>query len=206
MLNLRNFQVYLKFSSSYCVLCPRLDYKCHSSVPMDRKDANPGSNLPDDVIPDPEVDFYRDTPVRYLGYANEVGEAFRAVIHKHVVTASYGIASLYVLADVAAKTIQAWHSTDRNVSKVAKIGTDALLWQSLASVIIPGLAINRICHLGRVYIFAQSRHCRVATVALGLVAIPCVVHPIDWGVSRAMDVTVRPYLLHVHVDHTHTED
>jgi len=28
-----------------------------------------------------EVDIYRDTPVRLLGYANEVGEAFRALVH-----------------------------------------------------------------------------------------------------------------------------
>ena len=27
-----------------------------------------------------EVDIYRDTPVRFLGYANEVGEAFRALV------------------------------------------------------------------------------------------------------------------------------
>ena len=26
------------------------------------------------------IDF-RDTPLRYLGYANEVGEAFRALMH-----------------------------------------------------------------------------------------------------------------------------
>ena len=30
---------------------------------------------------DKEVDIYRDTPVRLLGYANEVGEAFRALVH-----------------------------------------------------------------------------------------------------------------------------
>ena len=29
----------------------------------------------------PEVDIYRDTPLRYAGYANEVGEAFRALVH-----------------------------------------------------------------------------------------------------------------------------
>ena len=28
----------------------------------------------------PEVDIYRDTPLRYAGYANEVGEAFRALV------------------------------------------------------------------------------------------------------------------------------
>ena len=46
-----------------------------------------------------EVDIYRDTPVRLLGYANEVGEAFRALINVKYVYASYGVASAYVLAD-----------------------------------------------------------------------------------------------------------
>ena len=72
-----------------------------------------------------EVDIYRDTPVRLLGYANEVGEAFRALVgggralglkgkgshptnpilaspaqvSVQWVRASYGVASAYVLAD-----------------------------------------------------------------------------------------------------------
>lgn len=46
-----------------------------------------------------QVDIYRDTPVRLLGYANEVGEAFRALINVKYVYASYGVASAYVLAD-----------------------------------------------------------------------------------------------------------
>ncbi|KAI5696461.1 hypothetical protein M8J75_013274 [Diaphorina citri] len=128
---------------------------------MDTKDGRPPQ---DDIIPDPEKDFFRDTPVRYLGYANE-----------------------------------AWHSTEHNAGRVAKIGVDALLWQSLASVAVPGLAINRICYLSRA-LFARWRHGRVATVVTGLVSIPCVIHPIDWAVTEAMDLTVRPYLLHVRVD------
>ena len=50
-----------------------------------------------------EVDIYRDTPVRLLGYSNEVGEAFRALVHVNWVRASYGLASAYVLADTADK-------------------------------------------------------------------------------------------------------
>ena len=44
-----------------------------------------------------EVDIYRDTPLRYLGYANEVGEAFRALVHVNWVKLSYGVASVYVV-------------------------------------------------------------------------------------------------------------
>ena len=63
------------------------------------------------VFPSPkqEVDIYRDTPVRLLGYANEVGEAFRALVHVNWVRLSYGVASSYVLADTydKAKKMQA---------------------------------------------------------------------------------------------------
>jgi len=50
-----------------------------------------------------DVDIYRDTPIRLLGYANEVGEAFRAIVSAKLVWASYGLASMYVLADTQDK-------------------------------------------------------------------------------------------------------
>ncbi|KAL2767525.1 mitochondrial fission process protein 1 isoform b [Daubentonia madagascariensis] len=50
-----------------------------------------------------ERDLYRDTWVRYLGYANEVGEAFRSLVPAAVVWLSYGVASSYVLADAIDK-------------------------------------------------------------------------------------------------------
>lgn len=42
--------------------------------------------------PDGEVDLYRDTPLRYMGYSNEVGEAFVAFLPGWGVPASYGVA------------------------------------------------------------------------------------------------------------------
>jgi len=42
--------------------------------------------------PDGEVDLYRDTPLRYMGYSNEVGEAFVAFLPEWGVPASYGVA------------------------------------------------------------------------------------------------------------------
>ena len=42
--------------------------------------------------PDGEVDLYRDTPLRYMGYSNEVGEAFVAFLPSWGVPASYGVA------------------------------------------------------------------------------------------------------------------
>ncbi|ESO97543.1 hypothetical protein LOTGIDRAFT_60346, partial [Lottia gigantea] len=46
-----------------------------------------------------DSDVFRDTWVRYLGYSNEVGEAFRSLVNVKLVYLSYGLASSYVLAD-----------------------------------------------------------------------------------------------------------
>ena len=40
-----------------------------------------GENSASKIPSKEEKDVFRDTPVRYLGYANEVGEAFRAQVH-----------------------------------------------------------------------------------------------------------------------------
>ena len=45
-----------------------------------------------------KIDIWRDTGLRYLGYANEVGESFRHVVPK-LVRPSYGVAFGYVFCD-----------------------------------------------------------------------------------------------------------
>ena len=50
-----------------------------------------------------EVDIYRDTPVRSLGYANEVGETSKPLVRVGFVRATYGVTSAYVLTDTADK-------------------------------------------------------------------------------------------------------
>jgi len=56
-----------------------------------------------------ELDVLRDTWARYLGYANEVGEACRGVLPLSLVHASYGLVGLYVLADAIHKGRRASH-------------------------------------------------------------------------------------------------
>ena len=52
-----------------------------------------------------EVDLFRDTPLRYMGYANEVGESFRYMA-PWFVRPSYGIAFAYVFADTYDKSMK----------------------------------------------------------------------------------------------------
>ncbi|KAM3955756.1 mitochondrial fission process protein 1 [Aphomia sociella] len=142
-------------------------------------------------------DLFRDTWVRYLGYANEVGEAFRAVIPVKVVRASYGVAFAYVLADTADKSWKMIRKDGRPQKVLIETG-DALIWQTLASIIIPGFTINRLCaftNLGlRRYHKIPITARNLITVGVGLASIPIVVGPIDKGVSLLMDATYRKWV------------
>merc|ERR1719266_981085 len=149
-----------------------------------------------------EIDIYRDTPVRLLGYANEVGEAFRALVNVKAVYASYGLASAYVLADTYDKASKAKKQLGDKEGAMAKVGVaafDTLVWQALASVIIPGFTINRICaaslfSLARVAPRVPLNTRKWITTAVGLGVIPFIVHPIDSLVHYGMDNTTRKWI------------
>ncbi|XP_023242385.1 mitochondrial fission process protein 1-like [Centruroides sculpturatus] len=148
-----------------------------------------------------EIDIYRDTPVRLLGYANEVGESFRALIHVRLVHASYVVASGYVLMDTLDKVKKVKKiipPTDPTYNRrITSVAMDTLLWQSLASVMIPGFTINRIC-ASSLYLFRKFSKLPInvqkwTTTAIGLGCIPFIVKPIDKFVDILMDNSVRAW-------------
>uniref|UniRef100_A0A8D0DY09 Mitochondrial fission process protein 1 n=1 Tax=Salvator merianae TaxID=96440 RepID=A0A8D0DY09_SALMN len=146
--------------------------------------------------PPPPPDLYRDTWVRYLGYANEVGESFRAIVPVSLVWASYGVATLYVTADAVDKGKKAAMSAEESHARRATIAVvDTFVWQALASVIIPGFTINRICKASLYLMGSMTRWPlpvrKWATTAVGLSAIPFIIKPIDRSVDYLMDSSLR---------------
>nr|XP_032655862.1 mitochondrial fission process protein 1 isoform X3 [Chelonoidis abingdonii] len=161
--------------------------------------------------PPAETDLYRDTWVRYLGYANEVGESFRAIVPISLVWASYGVATTYVMADAIDKgkkaavgpcspcslccTHQAQEHDVGKPTQVAVAVVDTFVWQALASVAIPGFTINRIC-AASLYFLGTVTHWPLPirkwmTTAIGLSAIPVIIKPIDRSVDFLMDSSLR---------------
>lgn len=67
----------------------------------------------------------------------------------------------------------------------SKVFLDTLIWQGLASVIIPGFVINRTCALSRLLLHQLFRRKLNAGVrkwmvtCIGLGSIPFIIHPID---------------------------
>ncbi|KAK9305497.1 hypothetical protein QLX08_003509 [Tetragonisca angustula] len=146
-----------------------------------------------------EVNLYRDTPIRYLGYANEVGEAFRSIVPNSIVWFSYAIASGYVLADTINNGLKAYQNNvaPKATKNIVLSMSDTLLWQSFASVIVPGFTINRICATVQ---FIQKRSNNVSLknrwipTIIGLASIPLIIHPIDNLVEETMNVTYRRWI------------
>lgn len=150
-------------------------------------------------MPEVEKDIFRDSPLRLLGYANEVGESFRSLIHVKWVNLSYGIASAYVVADTIDKSQKTYKIPCDNAQQrrrnVMVAAADTLVWQSFASVIIPGFTINRICAASLLILKKTTKLPSTTrkwiTTAIGLSSIPFIVKPIDHMVDYAMDRTFR---------------
>jgi len=146
--------------------------------------------------PDKAPDIWRGSLLRYAGYANEVGEAFRHV-YPRLVGPSYGVALLYVLGDTVDKSRRA-AVEGRDRAAVTYAAFDVAAWQLLASVAIPGAAINQIVSLARRGVAASKGRLPPAVsawgpTAVGLAAIPFIVQPIDRAVDAAFDASLRPW-------------
>jgi len=155
------------------------------------------SDVADEASAGRPVDLYRDTPVRYCGYANELGEAFAAWLPPGGVPLSYAVAIGYVLADTLDKTKLAYREAGRQLGQTAgttkpglqrlaagAVAVDTLLWQLAASVALPGFTIHMVVHFATEALQAGSDEVLKAYEALhapGATAAP-------WALSDAVDV------------------
>ena len=105
-----------------------------------------------------EQDIWRDTPLRYLGYANEVGEAFGPLYPKYV-RPSYAVAFLYVGCDTGDKFIKS--TTISDLTPPFETGN----WSILCVV------LGSLCRVWCV--------CAVYSVPRSVFCIPCLSVPAD---------------------------
>lgn len=166
--------------------------------------------------PSSQYNVFRDSLLRYAGYANEVGESFRYQFPRLVVP-SYAVSFTYCAADALTTGFSAYYDTEvaRNddgkidakedkenqqyvrVHDSARAAIDVMVWQSLASVAIPGATINAIVRASRFAVGRASIPYAVVSkwlpTAVGLGSIPVIIHPIDHFVDNVMDNSVRQW-------------
>lgn len=98
-------------------ICKRAQH--HPTIPADAPrsflesisvDFSENASLDEDAF-----DPLRDGPLRFLGYSNEVGEAFAAWLPPGGVPASYALAISYVLVDTYDKGVKAYRRAKREL-------------------------------------------------------------------------------------------
>ena len=134
-----------------------------------------------------------------------IGESFRYQLPKLVVP-SYAVSFGYCFADAATTGYDIWQDYPKEgqangisrETKTALHTMDTLLWQSLASVMIPGGVINMVVKASR-FAVARSPIALAAVVkewlptVAGLGSVPVIIHPIDHAVDTLLDSTTRQW-------------
>mmetsp|Transcript_18611 Transcript_18611/g.40306 ORF Transcript_18611/g.40306 Transcript_18611/m.40306 type:complete len:206 (-) Transcript_18611:168-785(-) len=182
-------------------------------------------NTPSERDEGARYNIFRDSGLRYMGYCNEIGESFRYQFPRFVVP-SYVLSFGYVGADALTTGYRVWKDAEKDTTSMstsdllgsipsreyrAGIATfDTLLWQSLASVMIPGLTINLIVKASR---FSVARATALPVMvaqwlptACGIGSIPIIVHPIDSFVDFSLDNSTRMWLAENSADENDSSD
>lgn len=165
-----------------------------------------------------QFDPLRDGPLRYLGYANECGEAFAAWIPPFGVPLSYGIAISYVLVDTIDKGAKAFQAAnielgangelhpEVNRGRLSKLlsferALDTIVWQLLASVICPGYTIHTVValvHAGLVPLEAQEsvKHVFESLAPTVSMSPDVLLTTVDKSVPTAAGLAAIPFIVH----------
>jgi fission process protein 1 len=81
---------------------------------------------------------------RPTAFASEGAEAFRKIAPKLIVPL-YGLSIGYVLADTANQTYK-YSLTNQDRTKISLKCADTLMWHTIASMVVPGVVVNRTVH------------------------------------------------------------
>lgn len=149
-----------------------------------------------------ETDVFRDTGLRYLGYANDFGEAFRSIIGPVWAHRTYWIAGAYAAADSLSKGKDAFKEAkgesfhDRVLHFLGGV-LDAGVFHFIASITVPPMIIRALQE--KIVGSMPQRMAKTAIgkslpVAAGLAIIPLIVKPVDWAAEKFLDMTIRPAL------------
>eukprot|EP00474_Spongospora_subterranea_P000408 CRZ00866.1 hypothetical protein [Spongospora subterranea] len=125
---------------------------------------------------------------RYVAYTSDVGEAFRPVVPRQIVTAAYVISAGYVCSDVGHHVYEA-HQRGQDWIRTALHRTS---FQVLASLALPAIAIHSVVHnTGKLIhhskLIKSLPYLRYAPTIAGLAVLPLLPIFLDEPVETAVD-------------------
>jgi len=138
--------------------------------------------------------------VRYTAYTSDLGESFRPIIHPKLVTTTYCISWAYVIGDVAWEGWKAASRQKKNKSEVLGIVTERMIFQSLASMLIPMFIIHSTVDVGK-KLFNKTRFQRWGPTFLGLSLLPFLPFVVDPPVEHGLEFLKHRFLKWKNAEH-----
>lgn len=134
-------------------------------------------------------DPYRESSVRFMGYANEVGEALEDYLPDWGVPTSYCVAAVYIMSDTLDKGQKAFDAAPRSerFEETVRVSSETLLWQLLASIFWPGGVIKLTISILDIVIPNDNEY---LPTFIAITLIPFIVRPIDELVDRIMEESI----------------
>jgi fission process protein 1 len=139
-----------------------------------------------------DYDLFKDSFIRYFGYSNELGEAFRPLVRISAVRFSYLIELIYFFADTLHKGHKAYinpKDVGNKTVEAIKASGYTLVWQLFASVAIPAFAINRIVKFTGYLVqrgALKPNTVKYLPTFIGLCVIPILPYVLDPLVDKVM--------------------
>jgi fission process protein 1 len=150
---------------------------------------------------DTEYDIFKDSALRYVGYSNEIGEAFRPIIPLRIVAYSYLIEFAYFISDTIHKGHIAYHDykhQDNVLTHISKASAYTMVWQCFASVLLPAFTINRVVklmgYISKNYM-KNNILIKYSPTIIGLTVIPILPLVLDPIVDQAMNKITGKYYI-----------
>mmetsp|Transcript_12401 Transcript_12401/g.34823 ORF Transcript_12401/g.34823 Transcript_12401/m.34823 type:complete len:187 (-) Transcript_12401:227-787(-) len=126
---------------------------------------------------------------RYLAFTSDVGEAVRPVVPSSVVNASYGIAGLYMVGDVAYQGYRA----NQDGGDVPRTVAQTATFQLLASLAIPVAVIHTAVHQSQHLFRRFGRFTKWGPSLVGLACVPALPALVDEPVEHSIEYLFDTY-------------
>ncbi|CAJ0587369.1 unnamed protein product, partial [Mesorhabditis spiculigera] len=148
------------------------------------------------------LDWYRETPLRKLGYISQVAESLRPILPRWLFAMGYVTPASYVgaMAMDEPRRMRA-HLKDKKVldarSTRARLILDTAVWQLLSNLIIPGIFLRQVSKRS-LHLLSKNRKMnnwakKSIACAIPLATIPIIERPIDAAVQMGLNSTIRQY-------------
>lgn len=152
---------------------------------------------PESLPPEQEESMWRQRPLRYIGYVDEMGEVFAPYIGHKAVMGAYLISAFYGLLDLGTCAAKVPPSPDRK-RKMKETVIDGMIFHAISTVLMPPMLLRLVRTgmkrlLKQPQIPARFKQFTFLPSLVALMLLPVVGKPIDNMMNNLLNWTYRAH-------------